>query len=93
MPAFERVTESQPSAASVRIDVGRHGLPRARIEWGILSKPSPIAGETVGASLPVHVALQAAERGKSLGIVGRVVVVIDNPALWDIAWGELREAD
>lgn len=91
MATYLRASAPQDGAASVVITAGPSGKPRARIEWGILARPSPIAGQTVGATLPVPIALEAAEKGRARAIVERVVVVIDDPALWDEAWGELRE--
>jgi hypothetical protein len=87
---FDRVEDAHtPSAVTVMI-WEMDGQTVAEVKWPVFVEDGKLIGPALGDPMPVPAALNKAIDALKRYRFQRIVVQIDDVALWDRAWGTLR---
>jgi hypothetical protein len=87
---FDRVEDAHtPSAVTVMI-WEMDGQTVAEVKWPVLVENGELIGPALGDPIPVPAALNSAIDALKRYRFQRIVIQIDDVALWDRAWGTLR---
>ena len=86
---FERLRSCRPGAVTVMI-WEMDGQTVAEVKWPVFVENGKLIGSVLSEPMPVPAALNRAIDALKRYSFQRIVVQIDDVALWDRAWGTLR---